>query len=175
MTDESLVYALFRDGGEAEAAVERYVSLIPDSRVVRVHRAPAETPSGPAGMALTVEFILGGRAYLALNGGPMYRFTEAISLQVSCVDQAEVDRVRAQPGRQAPRLAKPGKIPEGIRTPEQAAAVARHADAAVVGSAIVDRVKAGLGADGKATPGLVAGVDECLEGARRIVEFCQQR
>lgn len=89
---EKVTPCLWFDGA-AEAAVSRYVSLIPDSRIVRVHRAPAETPSGPAGMALTVEFILGDRAYLALNGGPMYHFTEAISLQVSCVDQAEVDRL----------------------------------------------------------------------------------
>ena len=56
---EKVTPCLWFDGA-AEAAVDRYVSLIPDSRVVRVHRAPAETPSGPAGMALTVEFVLGG-------------------------------------------------------------------------------------------------------------------
>ncbi len=79
--------------GDAEAAAERYIALVPDSRIVRVTRAKAETPSGPAGMALTVEFILAGSEFLALNGGPMYRFTEAVSFQISCEDQAEVDRL----------------------------------------------------------------------------------
>ena len=62
----------------------------------------------------------------------------------------------------------------GIRTPEQAAAVARHADAAVVGTAIVERVKAGLDADGKAKPGLPAGVfadvKALADGVRRVIK-----
>ncbi len=79
--------------GQAEQAASFYVSLFPDSRIDRVNRLPAETPSGPAGMVITVEFTLAGTRYVALNGGPMYSFTEALSLQIACEDQAEVDRL----------------------------------------------------------------------------------
>jgi predicted 3-demethylubiquinone-9 3-methyltransferase (glyoxalase superfamily) len=79
--------------GQAEDAARFYVSLLPDSRIDRVTRSPADTPSGPAGMVLTVEFTLGGTQFLGLNGGPTYRFTEAISFQIMCADQAEVDRL----------------------------------------------------------------------------------
>ncbi len=79
--------------GQAEQAAAYYVSLVPDSRIDRVNRSAAETPSGPAGMALTVEFTLAGTPFVGLNGGPQYRFTEAVSFQISCDDQAEVDRL----------------------------------------------------------------------------------
>ena len=79
--------------GQAENAARFYVSLLPDSRVEAVTRAPADTPSGPAGMVLTVEFTLSGVRFVGLNGGPYYRFTEAFSLQIACEDQAEVDRL----------------------------------------------------------------------------------
>ena len=81
--------------GQAEPAARFYVSLLPDSRVERVNRSPADTPSGPAGMVLTVEFTLAGTRFVALNGGPQYRFTEAVSFHVACADQAEVDRLWA--------------------------------------------------------------------------------
>lgn len=81
--------------GQAEAAAQFYVSLFPDSHIERVTRAPADTPSGPAGMVLTVEFTLGGTRFTALNGGPQFPFTEAVSFQVSCSDQVEVDRLWA--------------------------------------------------------------------------------
>jgi predicted 3-demethylubiquinone-9 3-methyltransferase (glyoxalase superfamily) len=79
--------------GQAEQAAMFYVSLLPDSRIDRVVRSPADNPSGPAGMVLTVEFTLAGSKYVGLNGGPMYKFTEAVSFQISCDDQAEVDRL----------------------------------------------------------------------------------
>jgi predicted 3-demethylubiquinone-9 3-methyltransferase (glyoxalase superfamily) len=79
--------------GQAEEAARFYVSLLPDSRIERVTRAPADNPSGPAGMVLTVEFTLGGTRFVGLNGGPQYRFTEAVSFQIACADQAEVDRL----------------------------------------------------------------------------------
>ena len=81
--------------GEAEQAAQFYVSLVPDSRIERVTRSPADTPSGPAGMVLTVEFTLGGVRFVGLNGGPMYSFSEAVSFQIACRDQAEVDRLWA--------------------------------------------------------------------------------
>lgn len=79
--------------GNAEEAAAFYVSLLPNSRIDRVFRSPVETPSGPAGMPLTVEFTLASLPYLGLNGGPQYKFTEAVSFQIHCEDQAEVDRL----------------------------------------------------------------------------------
>ena len=79
--------------GEAEAATAFYVSLLPDSRITAVNRSPVDTPSGPAGSVLTVQFVLAGREYLALNGGPNFRFTEAVSFMVMTEDQAETDRL----------------------------------------------------------------------------------
>src|SRR5258707_157751 len=81
--------------GQAEEAARFYVSLLPDSRIERVLRSPADTPSGPAGMVLTVEFTLSGNRFMGLNGGPMFRFSEAVSFQIACADQAEVDRLWA--------------------------------------------------------------------------------
>jgi predicted 3-demethylubiquinone-9 3-methyltransferase (glyoxalase superfamily) len=81
--------------GQAEQAARYYVSLLPDSRIDRVVRSPGDTPSGPAGMVLAVEFTLAGSKFTALNGGPQYRFTEAVSFQIACDDQAEVDRLWA--------------------------------------------------------------------------------
>ncbi len=78
---------------QAEEAVGFYVSLLPDSRVDAVIRAPGDYPSGQAGDVLLVEFTLAGQRYTALNGGPHFTFTEAISLQIDCEDQAEVDRL----------------------------------------------------------------------------------
>lgn len=72
--------------GQAEEAASFYVSLLPDSRVERVVK-------GPGGATLLVEFVLGGAAMQGLNGGPQFRFTEAVSLSVDCEDQAEVDRL----------------------------------------------------------------------------------
>jgi predicted 3-demethylubiquinone-9 3-methyltransferase (glyoxalase superfamily) len=78
--------------GTAEDMAKFYTGLIPDSKIVDVMRAPADHPSGKAGDVLTVEFTLGGRSFVALNGGPLFKFNEAISLHVACEDQAEVDR-----------------------------------------------------------------------------------
>ena len=80
--------------GQAEEAARFYVSLLPDSQIDRVTRWPADTPSGPAGAVLTVEFTLGGTRFVALNG-PEFPFTEAVSFQIACADQAEVDRLWA--------------------------------------------------------------------------------
>jgi predicted 3-demethylubiquinone-9 3-methyltransferase (glyoxalase superfamily) len=79
--------------GQAEEAARFYVSLLPDSRIEKITQSPADTPSGPAGAVLTVEFTLAGIRYVGLNGGPMYKFTEAVSFQIACADQAEVDRL----------------------------------------------------------------------------------
>jgi predicted 3-demethylubiquinone-9 3-methyltransferase (glyoxalase superfamily) len=78
--------------GQAEEAAAFYVSLFPDSRIDRITRAPADFPSGSAGDVLTVEFTLAGESYLGLNGGPHFKFNEAVSFSIECADQAEVDR-----------------------------------------------------------------------------------
>ena len=78
--------------GTAEEQAQFYTSLIPDSRIVGRTTAAADNPSNQAGDVMTVEFELGGRSFFALNGGPHFTFTEAISLQIECEDQAEVDR-----------------------------------------------------------------------------------
>ena len=78
--------------GQAEAAAEFYVSLIEPSEILTISRYDQGAPF-PAGTALVVEFSLAGQTYQALNGGPQYQHSEAISLSVSCEDQAEVDRL----------------------------------------------------------------------------------
>jgi len=79
--------------GQAEQAARYYVSLLPNSRIDQVFRSPAETASGPAGMVLAVDFTLAGSKFSGLNGGPQFPFTEAVSFQIHCEDQAEVDRL----------------------------------------------------------------------------------
>jgi predicted 3-demethylubiquinone-9 3-methyltransferase (glyoxalase superfamily) len=79
--------------GQAEEAANFYVSLLPDSRIDRVMRSPADNPSTPEGAVLTVEFTLAGQSYFALNGGPLFHFTEAVSFMIACDDQQEVDRL----------------------------------------------------------------------------------
>lgn len=79
--------------GLAEEAAGFYTTLFPGSHIEKVWRSPADTPSGPAGMVLTVDFTLNGQRVQGLNGGPHFRFDEAVSFVVECDDQAEVDRL----------------------------------------------------------------------------------
>ena len=79
--------------GEAEEAAKFYVSLLPESRVDRVQRNTTDSPAGKAGSVLVVKFTLAGQGFLALNGGTRFEYTPAISFQVDCADQAEVDRL----------------------------------------------------------------------------------
>ncbi|HSK40457.1 MAG TPA: VOC family protein [Arenibaculum sp.] len=79
--------------GKAEEAARFYVSLLPDSRIDAILPYSVETPGGSPGDVMAVEFTLAGRNYEALNGGPMFRFTPAVSFMVDCADQAEVDRL----------------------------------------------------------------------------------
>ena len=78
--------------GNAEAAAAFYASIFPNSRIEKVSRAAADTPSNRQGEVLTVEFTLDGQRFLGLNGGPDFQFSEAISMFIDCADQAEVDR-----------------------------------------------------------------------------------
>jgi len=77
-------------------AAEFYVSVFAGSSIRNVHRAGSDYPGGKAGQVLMVEFTLAGLDYQALNGGPHDTFNDAISLSVSCEDQAEVDRLWAR-------------------------------------------------------------------------------
>jgi predicted 3-demethylubiquinone-9 3-methyltransferase (glyoxalase superfamily) len=79
--------------GKAEEAARFYVSLLPDSRIDSVLPYTVETPGGKPGDSMLVEFTLAGESYMALNGGPYFQFTPALSLYVSCNGQAEVDRL----------------------------------------------------------------------------------
>jgi predicted 3-demethylubiquinone-9 3-methyltransferase (glyoxalase superfamily) len=79
--------------GQAEEAANFYVSLLPDSRVDSVVRAPSDYPAGKEGDVLVVEFTLAGQSYTGLNGGDAFRFTEAVSFQIATQDQAETDRL----------------------------------------------------------------------------------
>jgi predicted 3-demethylubiquinone-9 3-methyltransferase (glyoxalase superfamily) len=76
--------------GRAEEAAEFYVAVFKDSRIVDTARYPEGSPGTP-GAVMTVQFILNGERFLALNGGPQYKFTPAISFVANCDTQAEVD------------------------------------------------------------------------------------
>jgi predicted 3-demethylubiquinone-9 3-methyltransferase (glyoxalase superfamily) len=77
---------------DAEEAIRFYTSLFPDSKVLEQSRWGEGGPV-PAGTLMTARFQLAGQEFMALNGGPTFHFTEAISLFVTCADQAEVDRL----------------------------------------------------------------------------------
>ncbi len=79
--------------GVAEEAARFYVGLLPDSRVEDIARSPSDWPGGRRGDAISVTFIMGGQRFVGLNGGPQFRFNEAVSFQIHCDDQAEVDRL----------------------------------------------------------------------------------
>jgi predicted 3-demethylubiquinone-9 3-methyltransferase (glyoxalase superfamily) len=80
---------------QAEEAANLYVSLFDDAEITDVSRYPEGTP-GPAGQVMTVSFRLAGQEFTALNGGPQFPFTEAVSFVVHCKDQDEVDRLWAR-------------------------------------------------------------------------------
>lgn len=75
---------------QAEGAVELYTSVFGDSRIVDVQRY-GEAGPGAAGTVMTITFELAGQQFIALNGGPEFTFTEAVSLSVDCETQEEVD------------------------------------------------------------------------------------
>lgn len=85
----NIVNCLWFDG-QAEEAAQLYTSIFPDSKVGRTTHYLADMPM-PEGTVMTVEFSLDGRPFLGLNGGPNYHFSEAVSFQIFCADQAEVD------------------------------------------------------------------------------------
>jgi predicted 3-demethylubiquinone-9 3-methyltransferase (glyoxalase superfamily) len=77
---------------DAEDAAKFYARTFPGSSVGAVRRAPGDYPNGKEGDALVVEFTVLGIACIGINGGPMFRHSEAFSFQVTTADQAETDR-----------------------------------------------------------------------------------
>ena len=77
---------------DGEAAARFYAETFPDSAVGAVIRAPGDYPDGKQGDVLVVEFTVAGIPCIALNGGPVFKQTEAFSFQIATEDQAETDR-----------------------------------------------------------------------------------
>jgi 2-polyprenyl-6-hydroxyphenyl methylase/3-demethylubiquinone-9 3-methyltransferase len=78
---------------DAEDAAKFYAATFPDSKLGAVRRAPADYPSGKKGDVLTVEFTVAGVPCIGLNGGPLFKHSEAFSFQIATDDQAETDRL----------------------------------------------------------------------------------
>ena len=76
----------------AEEAMNFYISIFPQSKILNVSRH-ADTALGPHGTFMTATFVLNGQEFMVLNGGPEFKFTEAISFFVNCETQAEVDEL----------------------------------------------------------------------------------
>ena len=77
---------------DAEEAANFYANTFPDSNVTKVHKAPTDYPGGKAGDVLTVEFTVCGIPCIGLNGGDIFKPSEAFSFQIATEDQAETDR-----------------------------------------------------------------------------------
>lgn len=92
MTAKKIATCLWFDG-RAEEAAHFYAATFPDSQVGEAHRSPIDYPDGKAGDVITIEFSVLGQNFIGLNGGPMFKFDEAISFQIYTDDQAETDRL----------------------------------------------------------------------------------
>jgi predicted 3-demethylubiquinone-9 3-methyltransferase (glyoxalase superfamily) len=90
MSDKAILCIWYE--GEAEAAANFYAATFPDSHVGKVQYAPSDYPDGKAGMALTVDFTVLGFPCIGLNGGPMFKHSEAFSIQIATDSQEETDR-----------------------------------------------------------------------------------
>lgn len=89
MTTEGFTICLWFDG-QAEEAAHHYVSIFKNAAVGKVSRYTEAGP-GPAGSVVTVDFTANGQKFVAVNGGPEFTFNEAVSFQIHCADQEEVD------------------------------------------------------------------------------------
>ncbi|WP_031227010.1 VOC family protein [Streptomyces roseochromogenus] len=89
MTTDGFTTCLWFDG-QAEEAAAFYVSVFKNSSIGRISRYTDAGP-GETGSVLTVEFTANGQKFIALNGGPQFKFNEAVSFQILCADQAEID------------------------------------------------------------------------------------
>lgn len=91
-TDRIRIFPHLWYAEKAEEAANFYASIFPDSHVDRVAPLQSDSPSGPAGSVKVVEFTLFGQRFQAITAGPHHEFNDAISLVVTCEDQAELDR-----------------------------------------------------------------------------------
>lgn len=100
---QKIVTFLWFDG-QAEEAVKFYTSLFKDSKIITIARYPDAVP-GLGGKVLTAVFELNGQRFMALDGGPQFKFTEAISLFINCDNQQEIDyfwdKLRADGGKES--------------------------------------------------------------------------
>ncbi len=78
---------------QAEEAVKFYLSIFKDGRIISVTYCGENEPSGPAGSVRTIQFHLFGQEFLAVNGGPFFKFSEGISFMVNCDSQNEIDEL----------------------------------------------------------------------------------
>jgi predicted 3-demethylubiquinone-9 3-methyltransferase (glyoxalase superfamily) len=90
MAEQKIIPNLWFDT-QAEEAAAYYIDVLGSGRVRSVARYPEGAP-GPAGSVMSVDFEAGGMRFVGINGGPVFPFTEAVSFQIDCADQAEVDR-----------------------------------------------------------------------------------
>jgi predicted 3-demethylubiquinone-9 3-methyltransferase (glyoxalase superfamily) len=92
---QKMVPCLWFDN-QAEAAAQFYVSIFKNSKILGIShygKASAKASGRPVGSVLTVDFEIEGRKFVALNGGPVFKFTPAISLMVNCKEQKEIDNL----------------------------------------------------------------------------------
>lgn len=92
MSNSKITNCLWYNHGEARKAAEFYASVFPDSHVGKSSDSATDTPSGPSGQELTVEFTVCGQSFVGLNGGDLFKPNEAVSFMVFTEDQAETDR-----------------------------------------------------------------------------------
>ncbi|MEN6570707.1 MAG: VOC family protein [Anaerolineaceae bacterium] len=92
---KKIVPSLWFGDNNCEEAIRYYVSVFPNSQILHIERYPDESLDehfrGMSGKVITAEFMLNGQKFLALDGGPIFHFNEAISMMVECDDQKEID------------------------------------------------------------------------------------
>ena len=93
MTSNKMVTVLWYDNNEARNAAEFYARTFPDSHVDDAWKSATDTPSGPSGQEIIVNFTVCGQPFSGLNGGPTFKPNEAVSFQIFTDDQAETDRL----------------------------------------------------------------------------------
>ncbi len=153
------VPCLWFDLGVAEQAAAFYVSIFPNSEVLDTTHYGPDTP-GPEGAVMTVTFSLDGQRFVGLNGGPQFTFSEAISFQIPCADQAETDHYwtrLAEGGKEGPCgwvtdrfgvswQVEPVALPELLADPDPARA--QRAMQAMLGMGKIDIAELYRAADG---------------------------